>query len=281
MTARGSRLAMIMVGLAMLFFTISGSGCSKDNTRKKSLTVSGSTTVLPVIQTAAESYTALHKDVNISVMGGGSGVGIAALIDGRVDIANASRPIKDREVELAREKGVNPVEFTIANDGIGVVVHKDNPVNELDIATVKQLYTGEIANWKQLNGPDLEVVVVSRDVSSGTYEVFNHLVLAEAKVKDGALMAASNKAAATIVIQTPGAIGYIGFGYLSKDLKTLKIEGALPTVETVQQGTYKLSRKLYLYTNGHPQGLTKNLIDFIRSPEGQEIVQATGYIPVN
>jgi len=244
------------------------------------ITICGSTTVLPVATRAAEEFMDMHEDVSISIRGGGSGVGIAALIDGRIDIADASRPIKTKELKVARERGINPVANVIANDGIAVVVHPNNTVTELDITAVKAIYTGEIANWKELGGPSMPIVVVSRDVASGTFEVFKKLVLRGAKVKDGALMLASNKAVATTVAQTPGAIGYIGLGFLSEDVKALKIEGVTPSPETVKSEEYKLARPLFMYTNGKPKGLVKNFINFILSPQGQAIVKEVGYVPV-
>jgi len=230
------------------------------------ITICGSTTVLPVATRAAEEFMDIHEDVSISVRGGGSGVGIAALIDGRINIADASRPIKTKELKVARERGINPVANVIANDGIAVVVHPNNTVTELDITAVKAIYTGEIANWKELGGSSMPIVVVSRDVASGTFEVFKKLVLRGAKVKDGALMLASNKAVATTIAQTPGAIGYIGLGFLSEDVKALKIEGVTPSPETVKSGEYRLARPLFMYTNGKPKGLVKDFIDLKNSP---------------
>lgn len=246
----------------------------------KSITITGSTTVLPIAQRAAEAYMDLHEDVSISVRGGGSGVGIAALIDGRADIADASRSIKTKELKTAREKGIDPYSNIVARDGIAVVVHTDNPINALNIETLKKIYTGEINNWKQLGRPSKSIVVISRDVASGTFEVFNELILGGEKVIDGALMLASNKTVATTVSTTPDGIGYIGLGYLSKDVKAIKMDGVMPSNETVNNGSYKLARPLFMYTNGKPKGLIKSFIDFVLSAEGQKIVEEVGYVPI-
>ncbi|MEO0072098.1 MAG: phosphate ABC transporter substrate-binding protein [candidate division WOR-3 bacterium] len=248
---------------------------------KKTITIAGSTTVLPIAQKCAEAYMDITPKVNISIRGGGSGVGIAALISKTVDIANSSRPIKDKELNTARQKGVNPYGTVIALDGIAVVVHPQNPVNEISLKVLKDIYTGKITNWKALGGPDQEIVVISRDVASGTFEVFKEKVLGGEKVKDDALMLASNKAVATAVKDTRGAIGYIGLGYLTEDVKVLKVEGILPNAEAVRNGKYKIARPLYMYTNGAPKGLVKDFIDFILSPNGQKLVADAGFIPLN
>jgi phosphate transport system substrate-binding protein len=246
----------------------------------KSITITGSTTVLPIAQRAAEAFMDINEDISVSVRGGGSGVGIAALIDGRADIADASRPIKTKEVKLAREKGIDPYANVVARDGIAVVVHPDNPVDSISIEDLKKIYTAEIENWKDLGGPNKAIVVISRDYSSGTFEVFKELVLEGAKVTDGALMLASNKAVSTTVATTPNSIGYIGLGYLSKDVKALKVNGVEASEESVKKGEYKLARPLFMYTNGEPEGIIKSFIDFIFSSQGQEIAREMGYVPV-
>lgn len=248
--------------------------------KTNTLTITGSTTVLPIAQKVAETFMDIHPKVNISVRGGGSGVGIAALIDGTCDIADASRPMKTKELKTAREKGINPVETIIAKDGIAIVVHPDNPIKELSLEQLKKIYTGKISNWRDVGGESGAIVVVSRDVASGTFEVFKKLVLKGDKNRDDALMLASNKAVATTVSQTPGSIGYIGLGYLSADVKALIIDNVLPSNKTVVSGEYKLARPLFMYTNGKPKGLVKDLIDFILSPQGQNIVSDIGFVPI-
>ena len=248
--------------------------------KQNQLTLQGSTTVLPIAQSCAEEFMKAHPEANISVRGGGSGVGIAALIDGTVDIANASRAMKTKELKKARAKGVNPVAHVVAKDAIAVVVHPENPVNGLTKSQLKAIYTGAINRWSEVGGTSGVIVVVSRDVNSGTFEVFNKLALDKQRVRPDALMQASNKAVATIVASTKGAIGYVGLGYLSKKVKTIAIDEVMPSVETAKSGTYPLARPLYMYTNGEPKGLAKEFIDFVLSPKGQKIVKARGFVPV-
>lgn len=247
---------------------------------EKTLTLAGSTTVLPIAQRVAEEFMELYPDVNISVRGGGSGVGIAALIDGVVDIANASRPMKDEELKLARERGVNPVPTIIANDGIAIIVHPENPIDEISLDQLKAIYTGGISRWSELGGTNRPIVVISRDVASGTFEVFKKLVLKGENVRPDAIRLASNKAVAVTVAKTPDAIGYVGLGFLSPEVKPLKVDGVSPTPENVISGKYKIVRPLYMYTNGEPKGLAKEFIQFILSDEGQNLIKELGFVPV-
>jgi len=243
------------------------------------LTLQGSTTVLPIAQASAEAYMEKHPDADIMVRGGGSGTGIAALIDNATDIANSSRPMKTKEMKQAREKGVNPVGTVIALDGIAVIVHKSNPINDITIDDLKKIYTGKMTNWSNLGGKG-NIVVISRDAASGTFEVFNEKVLTGAKLTESALMQASNLEIARTVEQTPGGIGYVGLGYISDKVKVLKVNGVTPSEQTVRNGSYPLARPLYMYTNGAPKGLAKSFIDFILSNEGEKIVRDNGFVPV-
>lgn len=242
------------------------------------LTIQGSSTVLPIAQRAAEVYMQDNSDVNISVRGGGSGNGIAALIDGATDIADASRFIKMSEVENAVAKGFYPVPHRVAKDSIAVVVNKENPVSELTFEEIKGIYTGQITNWKELGGNDEEIVVVSRDSSSGTFAVFNdisndgNLDGQSLRVTNTALLQKSNGDVAGTVMSTPGAIAYVGLAYL-EGLKPLKVEGYGP-----KSSKYGLVRPLYMFTNGWPSGQSKKFIDFILSPEGQKIVTEVGFV---
>lgn len=247
----------------------------------KQITCSGSTTVLPIAQAAAEAYMDTHPDLNISVRGGGSGVGVAALQNGTVQIANSSRPIKSKEISACKAKGVDPRAYVIANDAIAIVVHKGNAVQNLSIKQIKDIYTGKITNWKQVGGPSLPIVVVSRDVASGTFEVFNEKALGGAKVAASAQLLASNNAVVTAVSTTPGAIGYAGLGYITDGINVVKVENVTPSETTAKNGTYKLARKLYMYTNGKAKGDVGNFIGWLQSPSGQEIVKQQGFITIN
>ncbi len=249
--------------------------------KSNQLTLSGSTTVLPIAQAGAEAYMSKNPDVNISVRGGGSGVGVAALMSGTVDIANSSRQLKAKEMTQAKSKGVNPTGYAVANDGITVIVSKSNPVKDLSIKQLKGIYTGAIKNWYEVGGPNMPIVIISRDVASGTFEVFNEKVLSGAKVIDTAQMLASNNAIASTVGDTPGAIGYVGLGYVTEKNKIVSIENVIPSEKTVKSAEYKLSRKLYMFTNGKAKGNAANFISWLQSAEGQAIVVKQGFISLN
>lgn len=245
---------------------------------KKKIIMVGSTTVLPIAQKTAEVFMSENPDVDISVRGGGSSVGITALIDGNCDIANSSRPIKDTEIQKALANGKDPVAHIIALDGIAIVVNKNNPVSVLSKKQVRDIFAGRITDWSQVGGKSGKIVVVSRDTASGTFEAFGTLVMEGEKVVPSALMQASNQAVAQTVIQTSNAIGYIGLGFLSSELKVLQIDGVFPSKETVLSGKYKITRPLYMYTNGKPQGVIKDYLDFLKSPRGQDLVESQGYV---
>jgi len=246
----------------------------------KKLAIQGSTTVLPIAQRCAEEFMKEHPEANISVRGGGSGVGIAALIDGTIDIADASRAMKTKELKKARVNGINPVAHVVARDAIAVILHPQNPVNNLTKSQLKAIYTGAISRWNEVGGSSDVIVVVSRDVASGTFEVFNELALDKQRVRPDALMQASNQAVVNIVASTNGAIGYVGLGYLSKEVKPIAIDGVMPSVATAKSGAYLLARSLYMYTDGKPKGLAKEFIDFVLGPKGQKIVKEEGFVPV-
>lgn len=241
---------------------------------KSSITIKGSTTVLPIAQACAEAYMEKNSDADISVQGGGSGVGIASIIDGTADIGDASRPIKDKELDKAVSGGVTPKAHVVAMDGIAVIVHPSNSINALTRSQIKDIYTGKTSKWA--DGSD--IVVVSRDSASGTFEAFNSLALNNAKVRPDALLQASNKAVATTVSKTPGAIGYVGLGYVTGEVKAITVDGVEASKETVLSSEYPLSRPLFMYTNGAPSGEIKDFIDFVKSREGQAIAEESGYV---
>jgi phosphate transport system substrate-binding protein len=245
------------------------------------LALQGSTTVLPIAQKAAEEYMKINKEADISVSGGGSGVGISGIIDSSCDIGDASRSIKSKEILTAKQKGVNPVGTIIAKDGIAIIVNPSNNVAALSIDQLKAIYSCSFKKWSQIGGSDDMIVVISRDSSSGTFEVFNEKVLEGAKLREDSLMQAANKEVEEAVAKTPGAIGYVGLGYVGSDVKALTIEGVMPSDSTVLNGTYRLSRPLYMYTNGDPSGLAKEFIDYLLSDAGQQIVKDVGFVALN
>ena len=268
----------IVASIIMFFLFLIGTFVFPVSASAESLTIRGSTTVLPIAQKAAERYMNLHREANISISGGGSGTGVKALLDGSVDIANTSRPMKGKEVKIARKRGITPCEHIIARDGIAVIVHPKNPLSALTKAQIKDIYTGKIKNWAQLGGFKKEIVVVSRETTSGTFECFNKIVLKKAKVTPYSLLQAANAGVLQTVAQSEGAIGYVGIGYLDKRIKAIKVEGVYPAVATVVDGTYPISRPLFMYTNGKPKGLCARFIDFVLSPKGQKIVEEEGFV---
>jgi len=247
---------------------------------KKEITIKGSTTVLPIAQACAEAYMHKYEDVDISVQGGGSGVGIASVMDGTADIGDASRPAKDKEIAKAKENGIELYQNVIAKDGIAIIVHPSNPINEITREQAKAIYTGKITNWKELGGKDAEIVVVNRDSASGTFETFNEIVLKKEKVFPSALQKMSNRGVADTVTVTELAIGYIGMGYITPKVKALVVEGVKPTKENVVDGTYPIARDLYMYTNGKPKGVVASFIGFVLSKDGQKLVEQEGFVSI-
>lgn len=248
--------------------------------RAEKITLEGSTTLLPVAQKAAEVYMKKDNKRDVIVRGGGSGVGISSLIDGSCDVANASRSIKEKELAIARKKGKEIKGHIIAMDGIVIIVHLTNPVDNITKEQLQKIYTGKIKNWKEIGGKDMKIVVVSRDSSSGTFEFFTEFILDKKRTLPSAIMQASNQGVLNFVSQTPGAIGYIGHGYLSEKVKAVKFEGVEATVDNVLKNKYKLSRPLYMYTLSNAKKEVMDFINFIKSPEGQKIVEEEGFIPL-
>ena len=244
-----------------------------------SVVIKGSTTVLPIAQKVAEKFMDQYPDIDVSISGGGSGNGIKALIDGTTDIADASRFIKDKEVKRAVDNGHYPVPFGVALDSIIPVVHPSNSVSDLSHGQLKAIYEGEVENWQDVGGPDRPIVVITRDTSSGTYEVWEDIVLEGARVTPRAQLLASNGAVAQAVAKNKNAIGYIGIGYLNKDLKNVSVDGVLGTKATTSSGEYPVSRTLYMFTDGWPTGETKLFINYVLHPDkGQPFVDEVGYV---
>ncbi len=241
----------------------------------------------------AERYMAEHPEMRISVTGGGSGTGIAALINGTVDIANASRAIKPEEVAAARANGINPVEHVVARDAIAVIVHPSNPVSQLTIQQISDMYSGKITNWKEVGGEDQPIVLLSRETNSGTHVFFLEEVLRQGRKDDktlfspDTLLMPSSEGITAEVRDNPNAIGYDGLGYVTPDVKTIAVakspEGpyVLPSAETVHSGQYPIARDLYVYTRGEPQGEIKAYLNWILGEEAQAIVRELGFVPLS
>jgi phosphate transport system substrate-binding protein len=272
------KLLTILTALVVAFGFF---GCSRET--KNKISIKGSTTVLPITQKAMEEYSKINKNAAISIDGSGSGNGIKALIDGTADIANSSREMKDKEIELAKSKGVVVEEIAIALDCLAPVVHPDNKLDNVTLDQLKGIYTGSISTWDKLPGSGSieNIVVVSRDTSSGTFESWHEIVLKKADVRKDAMMTASSGQVATSVAGNKKAIGYVGFGYLNESLKALKVNGVEPTIENGKSGKFPISRKLYMYVNKNKVSKeARAFIDYILSSEGQSVVKKAGFIPV-
>jgi phosphate transport system substrate-binding protein len=248
---------------------------------KPAIGLDGSTTVGPIGDAFAEVFMKSHN-CSITVKKTGSGDGVAALIDGRCDIAMSSRFLKPEEFKKAVEKGVYPVAHTVAMDGVCIIVHPSNPIKELTSQQVCDIYMGKITNWKDLGGPDMPIVAISRDTSSGTYEVFHEKIMKKQNLAAGVEYVNANPQAYARVKTTPGAVGYVGLGFLDDNVKSLKIDGIMPTKQTIAQGTYLVSRPLFLFTNGYPKlgSVIHAFCIFYLTEEGQSIVEAKGFVPM-
>jgi phosphate transport system substrate-binding protein len=253
----------------------------------------GSDTIVNLALAWAERYQEEHPDVRISVTGGGSGTGIASLINGTVDIANASRQIKPEEIEEAQSKGIDPVEHVIARDAIAVIVNPENPVSQLTLQQISDIYSGKFSNWQEVGGEDRPIVRLSRETNSGTHVYFLETVLrlgnadSDTLFSTNTLLLPSSEGIIAEVRQNPNAIGYDGLGYVPADLKMIAIakeEGGayvLPSADTVNDATYPIARDLYMYTAGEPAGIVKVYLDWIiNSDEAQQIVDELGFVPI-
>lgn len=254
------------------------SGCSKETGRK--IVIKGSTTVLPITQKTAEEYRKINK-ISITIEGSGSGNGIKALIDGNCDIANSSREMKENEIRAAAEKGKSIKETAIAYDMIVPVIHPSNKIVNITMEQLKAIYDGTIDNWKILGGKDEKIVVISRDTSSGTYEIWHEKVMKKADVRKDALLQASNGAIISAVAGNPKAIGYVGYGYIDSSVKAITINGIEGTIDNGKSGKYPVSRKLFMYTDEKKLSAeTQKFIEYILSTDGQKLVKEAGFIPV-
>lgn len=246
----------------------------------ESIAISGSTTVLPIMQKVVESYLKLHPGQEISLSASGSGDGIKAIIDGTANLAMSSRELKASELEKAKSKGVALNPIVIATDGILPIVNPDNPVTNISKAQLKAIYTGEITNWQDIGGKDESIVVVSRDSSSGTYEAWGELVLDKARVTPKALLQASSGAVLQFISKNKLAIGYDSFGYLNSSVRGLSVDGVPGNHDTISGGTFPITRKLFVITTGSPVKEVAEFVEFLATPEVKEIITSCGAVPV-
>ena len=285
-------LLCVFIGLASC--TNAGSMDSESSSEVPSLSIEnkGSDTMVNLALYWAEEYQLEHEDVRISVTGGGSGTGITAMISNTVDIANASRAIKEEEREQALANGVDPVEHIVARDAIAVIINPENPIQELTLQQVSDIYSGKFQNWSDLGGDDRPIVRLSRETNSGTHVYFLESVVRLGDKENttlfsrDTLLLPSSEGIIAEVRDNPNAIGYDGLGYVTPEVKVVAIARdetsgyVLPSVETVNQNLYAVARDLYMYTNGEPQGLIKEYLLWIYSPDGQKIVKDLGFVPV-
>jgi phosphate transport system substrate-binding protein len=252
----------------------------------------GSDTIVNLALAWAEAYQEIHPEVSLSVTGGGSGTGIAALINGTVDIANASRRIKSEEQAEAEANGVTATEFIIARDAIAIIVNHENPVDNLTLQLISDIYSGKINNWSEIGGEDRPIVRLSRETNSGTHVYFleNVVRLGDAQSETlfsvDTLLLPSSEGITAEIRQNPNAIGYDGLGYVTDEVKVVAVGTSLdgpfvyPSPETVNSNLYPIARDLYMYTAGEPSGEIKAYLDWILSPQAQVIVNKLGFVPV-
>jgi len=255
--------------------------------QRQTIKISGSTTVLPIVQKAADEYMASHPDADIQVSGGGSGVGIQAIGAKTVDIGMSSREVT--KAEMAKYPAF--VVTSVAQDGIAVVVNPANEIQYITLDQIKDIYLGKITKWTQINGANVpntnnQIVIIGRDSASGTRAYFDETILSKATPTKTMLEKNSNGAVLQTIAQTPGSIGYVSIGFVSRDVKALPIwynydKIISPTLENVNSKTYPVSRDLYVITNGQPTGLAGDFIKYILSPEGQKIVSDEGYVTLS
>ncbi len=269
---------------ALLVASLVGSTLAGD---KKMIQIKGSDTMVHLASAWAEKFMKLNPSIEVSVTGGGSGTGISALLNGTCDIANSSRTIKPQEISSAKKKGFDAIEHIVGLDGIAVIVNPSNPVKTLSMEQLKKIFTGEVSNWKAFGGPDAKITVFTRDSSSGTFQFFQEHVLLKNDYSVKARRLASNAALVQSVGEDLQGIGYVGLGYLteaqgkvkalgvSKDAKSAPV---MPSVVTVRDNSYPISRGLQMYSRNQPTGDVKTFMDFIYGAEGQKIVEEMGFV---
>ena len=254
----------------------------------------GSDTMVNLALAWAEQYQQINPESNLSVSGGGSGTGIASLINKTTDIANASRKIKSIEIDNALSNGIEPIEFIVARDAIAVIVNPNNPIDHLTLQQLSDIYSGKINNWKEIGGEDRPIVRLSRETNSGTHVHFLEQVLRLGSKENKTLFSTdtlllpSSEVIGAEIRSNPNAIGYDGLGYVTDDMKVVAVsvsqeEGTgfiFPSAETVNDGTYPIARDLYMYTSGLPKGFIKEYLEWIHSPEAQQIVTQLGFVPI-
>jgi phosphate transport system substrate-binding protein len=290
-------LRQYIIGLVFIFFLVfpSMTGCGRSTTESATgvaIANVGSDTMVNLALAWAEAYAVESPEVRLSVTGGGSGTGIAALVNGTVDIANASRRIKIEEQETAQANDVLPIEHVVARDAIAIVVHPSNPVDQLTIGQISGIYRGDVTNWREVGGEDRPIVLLSRESNSGTHVYFLEQVVRQGDKGDktlfspDTLLLPSSEGISSEVRQNPNAIGYDGLGYVTPDQKMIAVARdptgpyVLPAVETVNNGMYPIARDLYMYTAGEPAGRVADYLEWVLDDQAQAIVRELGFVPL-
>lgn len=296
---RENRLGYLFILIAIIPMLIIGCKKKTDQVEQTVITVKGSDTMVNLSQKWAEEYMKLHPDVSIQVTGGGSGTGVASLLNKTTEIANSSRELKSAEIETAKSKGVTPFTYQVALDGIAVIVHPKSKVDNLTVRQVSDIFAGKIKNWKEVGGADMPITLYGRENSSGTYEFFKDHVLGKVDGKQvdyspSTQVLQGTAALGEAVARDVKGIGYGGVGYFAErnDVKILHIkkdenspaispsENNKVNYEAIWSGDYSISRYLYCFTNGEATGKVKEFMDFIVSQEGQNVVKTMEYIPL-
>lgn len=258
-------LVILIIIIAVITF---GTGSNYER-----IEIAGSTSVQPVAEKLAAKYMEEHPNVRVDVMGGGSGLGIRSVSQDIIAIGTSSKALKTSEKD-------GLIEYPIGREGIVVAVNLNNPVNSLSKSQLKDIFSGNITNWKEVGGPDAKINLVIREDGSGTRSAFEDLVMNKTKVKSDAIVQTSTESIKVAVKQDPNAIGYISLAHMTPDVKALKIDGVLPSIETIKDSSYKLQRPFLFVTNGEPEGPVKEFIEWCLGPEGQEIVKDEKIVPV-
>ena len=268
-----NKMKKMLMLVAVFCFAAAGPVQAKDT-----IVMDGSTTVGPIAKSFAAYFTK-NTGVQVTVSESGSGNGAKSLINGACDIANMSRPMKAKEIDAAKAKGIDPVEHVAALDGLSIIVHPSNYVSALTIEQIRDIYTGKVTNWSKVGGPNAKIVVIQRESNSGTQDSFKKLVVGKNNpVTKRAETQASNGAVKSRVASTPAAIGFIGLGFIDDSVKPLIVNGVAPSEATVRDGSYPIARPLFMYTNGEPTGVVKEFIDLPQTEDGKRMISELGYV---
>ncbi len=267
-----SKIPVLFLGI--IFFFAGGT------VQAETLSIQGSTTVFPVVQVLVEEYEERNPAFRASIGGGGSGVGVSLLLDGAIDVALSSRPLSEGEWRRAEEAGLDVHEVIIGYDALAVVVHPDNPLEGITLEELAGIYTGDITYWEELGWSEGGwIMPISREFASGSFEVFDTLVLKEELIRPDGLMLVSSLSVFNEVRGSPSCIAYIGLPYVGEGVRILPVDGVFPTSESVSAGEYELARPLYLYLAAPPEGALAEFIDFSLGAEGRRIIEEEGFVP--